>query len=107
MLFYLLLLLIFSNSAVRKQFRLSARELGRDWLTRPVEGVAGAVIVVALVESQPDVSGALRGLQEHQARHIAPQLESGADSQSYCGKREEAGPVDDLVGQVTFVPLLN
>ena len=76
-------------------------------LTWPVERVARSVVVVSLIKGQPDVCGTFRALLEHQARHVAPQLEGSAHRQPHGAQRQVAGPVHYLVGQVTFVPLLD
>lgn len=76
-------------------------------LTWPVERVARPIVVVSLIKGQPDVCGTFRGLLEHQARHVAPQLEGSAHRQPHRAQRQVARPVHYLVGQVTFVPLLD
>ncbi len=76
-------------------------------LTWSVEGIAGPVVVVSLIKGQPDVCGTFGGLLEHQARHVAPQLEGGAHRQPHGAQRQVARPVHYLVGQMTFVPLLS
>lgn len=74
-------------------------------LTWTVKGVPGPIIVVSLIKSQPDVCKTRTGLPEHQAGHVAPQLEGGAHPQLHRAQRQVARPVDYLVGQVVLGPL--
>ena len=63
--------------------------------------------MLALVESQSDVGGRVQDeLPEHQARHVAPQLEGRPHRGAHRLLGEVAWPVHDAVGQVTLVPLL-
>ena len=77
---------------------------GQTW---PVKGVAGPVVVVSLIKGQADVCGTFGGLLEHQARHIAPQLEGGAHCQTHGARGQMGRPVHHLVGQLTLVPPLS
>lgn len=61
--------------------------------------------MVALIKSQPDVGRTFAGLAERQAGHVAPQLKGRVHHQPHGAQRQVAGPVDNLVGQVTLVPL--
>lgn len=73
--------------------------------TWTVEGVSSPVVVVPLIKSQPDVCRTFAGLAEHQVGHIAPQLKGRVHHQPHGAQRQVAGPVYNLVGQVTLVPL--
>lgn len=75
-------------------------------LTWPVKSIAGTVVVVAFVKGQPDVSRALGGLLEDQARHVAPQLEGGLHRQTHRAPGQVLRPVHHLVGQMSLGPLL-
>lgn len=80
-----------------------------EWrvLTWSIKSVAGPIVVVPLIESQPDVCGSFRGFLEDQAWHVAPQLEGGVHRQTHRAQRQVARPVHYLVGQVVLVPLLS
>jgi len=95
------------GGTVRRSLRGQVMGSWGSVLTWPVEGVARPVVVVSLVEGQPDVRGAFRDLLEHQARHVTPQLEGGARRQPHGAQRQVARPVHHLEGQLAPVPLLH